>query len=244
MSDPVARVFAGLITDIASGRLAPGEALPGDKELAHRFQAAPDAVSAAVRDLADHGMVERAGDGAATVSRAARWDVLDQRVLEALLGTPHGPAILAEYLEYRRLIEVVAAGLAAEHATTQDLGALSDALDEMTAAARQRHPDAEARFHAADVAFHQALLAAGRNRPLELAAAPLQAALCTARHPLARPELRHERGLPEHRRILAAVAQGDPEAAREAMEAHLDTVEAYLRDYADLARTTARPDGG
>jgi GntR family transcriptional repressor for pyruvate dehydrogenase complex len=165
------------------------------------------------------------------VEPESRWDVLDRRVLGAVLSTPKGPAILAEYLEYRRLIEVVAAGLAAEHATSADLHALSDALAEMTAA------DTEARFHRADVAFHQALLAAGRNRPLELAAAPLQDALCTARHALARPEMREHRGLPEHRRILAAVAQGDPDAAREAMESHLDTVEAYLREYADLERS-------
>ena len=167
------------------------------------------------------------------------WDILDPRGLGVLLASSRGPAILAEYLEYRRLIEVVAAGLAAEHATADDLAILCDALAEMTAAADL---GAEERFHRADVAFHRALLAAGHNRALQLATEPLQAALCTARRPLARPDLRQERGLPEHQRILAAVAQGDPDAAREAMEDHLDTVEAHLREYAGLARTTARRD--
>jgi GntR family transcriptional repressor for pyruvate dehydrogenase complex len=164
----------------------------------------------------------------------SHWDVLDPQVLEVLLASPHGPAILAEYLEYRRMIDVVAAGLAAEQATAEGLATLSDAMAAMTAAAEEGSPDAEARFHAADVAFHHALVAAGRNRPLELATAPLRTALCTARRPLARPDLRQERGLPEHARILAAVAQGDPEAARDAMESHLDTVERYLREYAGV----------
>jgi GntR family transcriptional regulator, transcriptional repressor for pyruvate dehydrogenase complex len=237
MSDPSARVFAGLIADIAAARIPPGERLPEDAELGERFGVDQASAAVAVGRLARHGLVELAVGGWAVVAPEAQWDVLDPGVLEVLLASPRGPAILAEYLEYRRLIEVVAAGLAAEHARADDLPALSDALDAMTATAEDRTPDAEARFHRADVAFHQALLAAGRNRPLELAAAPLQAALCTARHALARPEMRRERGLPEHRRILAAVAQGDPEAAREAMEGHLDTVESYLREYADLARS-------
>lgn len=232
MSDPAARVFDGLITEIAAARLAPGNRLPSHADLGRRFGVAPEGAAAAIRELTKHGMVELAPDGTATVAPEAAWDVLDPDVLGVLLTSPRGPAILAEYLEYRRLIEVVAAGLAAEHAAAEDLAALSDALAEMTERA-----GSEADYHQADVAFHQALLAAGRNRPLELAAAPLQAALCTARHALARPEMRRERGLPEHQRILAAVAQSDPDAAREAMEAHLDTVETYLREYADLVRS-------
>jgi GntR family transcriptional regulator, galactonate operon transcriptional repressor len=238
MSDARARVFAGLLTDIAAGRFAPGDRLPDEAQLGRRLGCRPEDLSAAVRELAEHGMVEHARGGA-IVSPESEWDVLDPGVLDVLLASPKGPAILAEYLEYRRVVEAVAAGLAAEHATSEDLAALSDALAEMDAAAAAGE---EARFHSADVAFHQALLAAGDNRPLELAGGRLQAALCTARRPLARPDLRHERGLPEHQRILAAVAQGDPGAARAAMEAHLDTVEAYLRHYAELAQAAAGSD--
>jgi GntR family transcriptional repressor for pyruvate dehydrogenase complex len=61
---------------------------------------------------------------------------------------------------------------------------------------------------------------------------PVHRALAAARRPLARPELRLERSLPEHRRILAAIADGDPVAARAAMRDHLLTVERYLSEYA------------
>jgi DNA-binding FadR family transcriptional regulator len=54
-----------------------------------------------------------------------------------------------------------------------------------------------------------------------------------ARYPLARPQLRSGRTLPEHQRILDAVASGDPAAAREAMEAHLASVQEFLGEYAD-----------
>jgi DNA-binding FadR family transcriptional regulator len=45
--------------------------------------------------------------------------------------------------------------------------------------------------------------------------------------------VRRERSLPEHERILRAVARRDPDGARAAMGAHLATVEAYLQEYAD-----------
>ena len=68
---------------------------------------------------------------------------------------------------------------------------------------------------------------------------PIHRALFAARRPLARPEARAERSLPEHARILAAVARGDADGARDAMREHLETVEAYLREYAHGPATTA-----
>ena len=64
----------------------------------------------------------------------------------------------------------------------------------------------------------------------------IHGALLIARYPLARPQYREERALPEHRRILAAVMAGDADEARRAMSAHFDTIAGYLR-----AGTPARP---
>jgi DNA-binding FadR family transcriptional regulator len=242
MSAVQGRVVRALIADIAASRVRPGERLPSAADLERQFGVTSEVARAALSELEQRGMARLEPEGRSIVRDESHWDVLDPEVLEVLLASPHGPAILAEYLEYRRMIEVIAAGLAAEQATTEDLATLSGALATMTAAAEEGSPDAEARFHDADVAFHHALVAAGQNRPLELAAAPLRTVLCTARRPLARPDLRQERGLPEHARILAAVAQGDPEAARDAMESHLDTVERYLREYAGVSQTSAPPD--
>jgi GntR family galactonate operon transcriptional repressor len=122
-------------------------------------------------------------------------------------------AILAEYIEARRVLDTIAAGLAAERATADDLTALADALARMSAAGED-----DERYQRATSDFHRALFAAGHNRAL-------QSVLCAARRPLAPPE----RGCAEHQRILVAVAQGDPEAARRAAGEHLDGLEAYLR---------------
>ena len=89
---------------------------------------------------------------------------------------------------------------------------------------------AEDHYHAADVAFHRAIIVATGNRALRRMTEPVEQALYAARRPLARPELRTERSLPEHRRILSAIAAREPDEARAAMREHLLTVEGYLRE--------------
>jgi GntR family transcriptional repressor for pyruvate dehydrogenase complex len=155
-------------------------------------------------------------------------------VIEAVLEQQGGAKLLGDYLECRRLLEIEAAGLAAQRATGEDLMALSAALDRMTSTAVETpgNPSSEERFHEADVAFHRALIQATGNQALGRMTEPVHRALAAARRPLARPEHRLERSLPEHREILAAVAARDPERAREAMRAHLLTVERYLAEYA------------
>ena len=46
------------------------------------------------------------------------------------------------------------------------------------------------------------------------------------------PRTVRERAIPEHEAILRAVEARDPAAARDAMRAHLDTVERYLHEHA------------
>jgi GntR family transcriptional repressor for pyruvate dehydrogenase complex len=101
-------------------------------------------------------------------------------------------------------------------------------------------PSAEDRYHEADVAFHRAVIEAAGNRALGGMTEPVHRALAAARRPLARPGRRLERSLPEHRRILAAIAARDPDEARAAMRDHLLTVERYLREYAERWTTERR----
>jgi DNA-binding FadR family transcriptional regulator len=105
-------------------------------------------------------------------------------------------------------------------------------------------PAAEDLYHEADIAFHRALIDATGNRALGSLTEPIHRALIAARRPLARPDVRVERSLPEHQRILAAVARADAEGAREAMREHLLTVEAYLQEYASRAVSADHPRRG
>lgn len=235
-------LLAPLVADIVAGALAEGDRLPTEAELARRFDVSRGVAREGLRSLEERGLVTVKHGSGATVRPATDWDMLNPEVIAAVLASERGPKLLGDYLECRRLLEIEAAGLAAERATRPQLVALSDALERMAAAAAQPvgGPSAEDRFHDADIAFHRAVIQATGNHALGRMTEPVHRALAAARRPLARPDLRLERSLPEHRRILAAIADGDPDAARAAMRAHLLTVERYLSEYA--AEATA--DGG
>jgi DNA-binding FadR family transcriptional regulator len=230
-----------LIVDIVSGTLPPGSALPREADVATQFGVSRGVARECIRGLEERGLVDVKHGRGATVNPDDRWNVFDPEVLSALLDCDQGADILGEYLQCRRILEVEAAGLAAERATDAHLATLSDAFARMTASAERarQNPAAEDLYHEADIAFHRALIAATGNRALGNMTEPVHRALAAARRPLARPDVRLERSLPEHRRILSAIASREPEEARAAMRAHLDTVEGYLREYAEQDRRGA-----
>src|SRR3954467_6228576 len=220
-------VMRVLLGDIVTRRVGAGGWLPREADIASQFGVSRGVARECIRGLEERGLVTVKHGRGATVQAEQRWDVLDPDVLGALLDSGRGAAILGEYLESRRILEIEAAGLAAERAQPVHLTALSDAFDRMEAAAVRSvdSPAAEELYHQADIAFHRALIDATGNRALGSLTEPIHRALIAARRPLARPDVRLERSLPEHQRILAAVAQANAEAAREAMREHLLTVE-------------------
>jgi DNA-binding FadR family transcriptional regulator len=233
-----------LIADIVSGRLPEGDPLPRETALADQFGVSRGVARECMRGLEERGLVRVKHGRGATVNESGRWRVFDPEVLSGLLASAHGTAVLGEYLECRRILEIEAVGLAAERAGERDLAALSDAFARMTTSAElaRANPAAEDLFHEADIAFHRTLIAATGNRALGSLAEPIHRALTAARRPLARPDRRMDRGLPEHRRILTAIAARDPEEARAAMRDHLVTVEGYLRELADAPSRAGEPD--
>jgi DNA-binding FadR family transcriptional regulator len=230
-----------LIGEIASGRWPEGQLLPRELDLAERFDVSRNVARECVRGLEERRMVSVRHGRGARVRPEQDWDRFDPDVLGALLGGPRAAGVIAEYLESRRILEVEAAGLAAERAGEAELHELAQALERMrlTAEGARDNPAGEALYREADVAFHRAVVRAAGNPVLGRMTEPIHRALSETFSTLARPQLRFERGLPEHERVLAAIRAGDAAVAREAMRAHLLTVERYLREIGDGAGTAA-----
>jgi DNA-binding FadR family transcriptional regulator len=224
-----------LIGEIASGRYPEGELLPRELDLAERFDVSRNVARECVRGLEERGMVSVRHGRGARVRPEHEWDRFDSDVLAALLSGPRAAGVIAEYLECRRVLEVEAAGLAAERADEEALESLSEAFERMrlTAEGARDNPAGERLYREADIGFHRAIVKAAGNPVLGRMTEPIHRALSETFAALARPHMRFERGLPEHERILAAIGAGDGDAAREAMRAHLLTVERYLREYGE-----------
>jgi len=222
-----------LAGEIVGGRLLPGDIVPHEVEFAERFDISRGVARETLRALEERGLISVRHGRKTVVNPREAWDLFDADVIAAALAGPGAVALLTEYLECRRIVETEAAGLAAERATAHQLAELDERFAAMEAAVGVRPAAKQERaFHAADVAFHAALVEAAANSALTALVRRIDGALLAARYPLARPAYRRSRALPEHRAILDAVHAGDAEAAREAMSAHLDTVAGYLREHA------------
>src|SRR4051812_16186584 len=234
-------VMGILIGDIVSGARPAGEMLPREVDLAEEFDVSRGVARETIRAMEERGLISVKHGKGATVNAPEEWDVFDPDVLAATLDSERGSEVLAEYLECRRILEVEAAGMAAQRATKRDIDHLTTALRRMEeTAGRPESQAAEERFHEADIAFHQTLIGATGNRALGGLVERIHSALLLARFPLARPQYRQERALPEHRRILAAVAEGDSAQARQAMSDHLDTIAGYLDEHRGRRRSRRR----
>lgn len=225
-----------LVSDIIGGSLRPGTLLPSELEIVEQFGISRGVARECIRGLEERGLISVKHGMGATVLPPESWDIFDPEVVAAQLATGQGAQMLGEFLECRRVLEVAGAGLAAQRATAKDLTNLNATFEKMTVTAHRvlSNPAAEDLYHEADIAFHQAVITASHNRALARMAAPLHGSLL-ARRALARPDLRVKRNLPEHKRILDAITARDVAKARSAMEAHLLTVESYLREYTGQA---------
>jgi GntR family transcriptional repressor for pyruvate dehydrogenase complex len=215
-----------LLVDIVDGVVAPGERLPSESELAEQFGTSRGVVRETIRALEERSVVTVKHGRGATVLPPRSWNVLDERIVTALLQTAASTEVLGEFLECRRILEVEAAALAAKHASSADINHLADIYARMAAAAIRapRSRAADDVFHQSDIEFHQAIFNATGNRVLSRTVEPIQRALLAARRPLADPSERIERRLPEHKRILAAIAARDADEARAAMNDHLTAI--------------------
>src|SRR3954454_9511552 len=190
-----------LIADIVTGARQEGEMLPREVDLAQQFDVSRGVARETIRALEERGLVPVKHGRGATVNEAGRWNVFDPVLLGVMLAGKDSDRSLSEYLECRRILEVEAAGLAAERADAEQLEALRAALERMEAAAEEpATATAERAYHEADLAFHQTLIAATSNRALSVLVGRIHSSLLLARFPLARPQYRHARSLPEHHR--------------------------------------------
>lgn len=201
---------------MVAGQLAPGDRLPSESELSDMFGVSRSTVREALRVLSSRDLVvtRRGSTGGSFVARVQPSSVADY--LEASIGMMSGHQLsVEEILEARELLEVPAAGLAAERRTERQVHDLQAALDREVESRERGVLFTEHRH------FHVVVLAAAQNGLLGLMTEPMFRVL---QGRLTRPGLAEDvwRGVDsDHSGIADCIVAGDVAGAQAAMSAHL-----------------------
>ena len=234
-------VVEDLLAQIRTGSFPPGEKLPTEIQIMQEFGVSRTVVREAITHLQAAGLVEtRHGIGTFILSPPAPNTGF--RIDPATIGTLR--EILA-VLEIRISLETEAAGLAALRRTEEQLVAMRKTLDTFQASAGRAVDDTAAtdfQFHLqiagatgnqyfADIMNHLGAVIIPRTRlnTTQFAGADL------ARY---QAQLGHE-----HEAILAAIRDGDTEAARVAMRLHLSNSSERLRQANEMAQRSMAQGG-
>jgi DNA-binding FadR family transcriptional regulator len=231
-SASVADLVADRIADaIRSGTLKPGERLPSEVHMATAFAVGRTSIREGLQKLRALGLIEtRKGLGAfvrapeepmaggeAPLAAFTRWATGD-------------PASIVELLEARIGIETLAAALAAVRSSAAERSELRRLAT--TTVADGDPVDGLMQW---DEAFHAAILRASSNLFLGRLYDVLVAELASLRRQTLALPWAATRSSRDHLAIAAAIAAGDPSAARRAMADHLWAL------YADIVETAGSP---
>jgi Transcriptional regulators len=208
------RVYHLLFAKIANGDYSPDEKLPSEKELAEQFDVSRPIVREALERLRREELI---------YSRQGAGSFVRIRSEPRTLGFPPVETIadIQRCYEFRLTIEPDAAFYAAQRrnaAAIEKIGQVVEMLGDATR--QQRHRED------ADFAFHLAITEASNNHYYRSAMQALRTHISVGMklHGLALmgPSPGLQRVFEEHMRIYQAVRDGDAEAARERMRAHLE----------------------
>ncbi|MGF1561567.1 MAG: FadR/GntR family transcriptional regulator [Geminicoccaceae bacterium] len=206
---------------ILEGVLRPGDRLPPERELAQQFGVSRPSLREALNELETAGLLETRHGGGSHVAPIL-GSAFDAPLIN--LFSRHRKATL-DYIEFRIVIEGMAAALAAERATDIDRARLGRLIDEMRAAHQDidpaREADIDAEFHMAVVeSAHNVVLIHILRSILDL----LRAGVFYNRDTLYGQPGTRDRLLAQHEAIFDAIIERNSEAARAAVAAHMNFV--------------------
>jgi len=211
----VSDVIATRIADaIRRGELETGARLPTEHQLAERFGVGRTSVREALQKLRTLGLIEvRKGLGAhVTVPR------FDDPLASFVRWTTTQGLAVEELIEARISLETTAAALAAVRSGDDDMRLLVEHRDAHAAAADSADLVA---MTDADAAFHETIVAGSRNQFVARMYSVLITELTDFRRRTLALPWAPSRSVQGHARIVEAIQQHDPRAAREAMLDHL-----------------------
>lgn len=226
LSDKVADMILDRILTLG---FRPGDRLPSERELGEQFGVSRTVIREATRSLAARGIIDVI-NGVGLCVAAVDASAVSSTMRLFMRGSEE--LTYEEVHEVRRLLEIDAAGLAAERATEEDLVALKASMDRITEADGDGELLAEA-----DVDFHRTICALTHNPLYTIMLDSIGDILIEIRRATVYIPRRLPKLVVVHEHIYEAIAAHDVRAARKAMRLHLQELE---RAWSKLARPVGR----
>lgn len=198
---------------IVSGQYKPGDGLQGEMEHSKALGVSKNAYREAIRMLVAKGLLESRPKAGTHVTPRHRWNLLDPDILAWMFMGEPDRAFIRDLFELRGIIEPAAAAMAAKRRSAEQLTGMEQALDEMRRLGLRNEQG-----QAADRQFHRVILEATGNEALVSLAGSVGAAVQWTTHFKQRARKVPRDPVPEHAALYEAIASGDAERAREAME--------------------------
>ncbi|MXG89248.1 FadR/GntR family transcriptional regulator [Nocardioides flavescens] len=206
-----------LVDRLVGGELAIGATLPTEPMLCETFGVSRTVVREAVKSLETMRLVTVQQGHGTRIRPMAEWDLFNPTVLAAAVRHDTDYAILEEIVDVRRTLEARMAGQAAEVATPAAIEVMQRKMVDLDASTED--PTA---YLKADVAFHDSIMAASRNRLARAMVHNLTVEAYRSLRYVGDPSTEHIRATHgAHRRILESIVAGDATRASTEMDEHI-----------------------
>ncbi|MBL6993357.1 FadR/GntR family transcriptional regulator [Desulfobacula sp.] len=203
---------------ILDGELKIGDQLPSEKDFASHFGVSKSSLREAYRVLEAYGLLEiRQGmSGGAFIKEVDITTIKDSLVNYFFFQNPG----LREYTEIRTFIEPQVVRICAEKITAEDIEYLENNI-----LAMEQEPDGKNFISDLDIAFHKKLVDITGNKIISLVVETIQTALINIKRMVHTDEQFLKMVCSDHKKIVAALKEHDPEKASKAMLDHINEVE-------------------
>ena len=210
-----------LLDELAKEQFVSGTRLPSEREMADTLGVGRSTLREAMAALDLLGIIEvRPGSGSylkadssSTLPQALKWGLM--------LGRPE----VQDLVEVREHLELLAAFLAAQRATDEDIVRLKSHLD------RMRAPSATVEeFAEGDVAFHIETAVIARNSVLESLLVSIRSLLLAWFDRTLRVEGTMKETIKEHEAVFRAIQERSPADARRRMKTLMDKADKRLKE--------------
>jgi GntR family transcriptional repressor for pyruvate dehydrogenase complex len=228
LADAVSEAIASALFD---GRIATGDALPSEGEIAKEFGVSKPIAREALRQLSGAGLIQT------QQGKVARAKAITGEPLDRIYGYAVRSSLerLREANEMRRLVESGIARLAATRRDPEGLAMMEEAMAEMYDGLGE--PD---RFTAADIAFHLGMAMATGNTMIRMQVEGMRSVQREVSELFSRRSSRTradwEATVARHADLFAAIRDGRPEEAVRMIDRHYEAADIASLEVAGESR--------